>query len=362
MEFQQSPFFRLPTELRHQIYFEIFFSHIRDPPLLRDGLERPQGYARCIRLWIEGEDLITHRNWLNEITVEPRTDVHAFLRTCRAACEDAGAFIYDNTAFMIFTSQKYTRMVERANAEGFHRMRYRTEPLPDSIEDRIALVGPWPVVFYNVREWPHVDNKPRWKLDWSGRCYEYVRPRTTFLGHLDSSRTSFLRRAKNVLITAYIRTPGMMHLTTTKLRNLQANLPASLAEMKTSKVWIYLNSPTGRKHVEKELWRSEPMLSPDIFDPFLAVVQSLKQSSVIRCSVHQWWKAALRKPKVVALEDACYGDGNAASSRDSKRLYPWDWELIKKWDVPWCGDCAACKAHAQRMEGLDQMPGSNVFE
>lgn len=354
MESHQSPFFRLPNELRYQIYSDVFFSHIRDPPLLRKKtLERPQKYERCIRLWIEGEDLLTHRNWLNEITTEPRTDIHAFLRTCKAAYEDAGSFIHDNTLFMVFTSTKYTRLFEKTHP--------KADMLPDSVERKIDILTPRPVIFYSYRERSPVDNKPRWKLCWGGHGYEFRDPGTTFLGHLNSRQTSFLRRVRNVHVFANIKTPQMMHLTSTKLRNLRTSLPATVAEMKTSKIEIQLMDPS-RGHVEKKLWRSEPLVSRDTFETFLATIQRFEAYRANDCFVDHWWRIALRKPRLVALEDAWYGKGNTAAYRRSERMYPWDRELIDKWNVPWCGECSYCKERAQRVEGLDQMPGIDVCE
>ncbi|CAK4027808.1 Hypothetical predicted protein [Lecanosticta acicola] len=328
--------FRLPTELRIQIYDYIFFSHIRDPPILDSNwLQRPATYKRCMRLWIEGEDLLAHRNWLNDFHAEPLlSDSHAVLRTCRRIYADAGAYLYDNTLFMLFTSTKYSRLVQKHGSSDSPRLRPRS---PSEVPSPLPLMAPGTVSVYS-RKYDHLDPNrvPRWKK--TRYCWVFQEPpRVTFLGRLGDPESFFLRHARHVRIDASVKTPSILALVMRQLQNVASVLPQDLGAME-ARLHIQLDGPKQRSLEPRIPWTSR--------QNFLKMVRLFEGNFGISIFA-TFWLVAFGRPFLYTLLDL-RGERCSVYPNIKKGLYHHQLEelrrLLDKWEISWCGECEDCLA------------------
>ncbi|KAK4619077.1 uncharacterized protein CLAFUR5_11436 [Fulvia fulva] len=325
------PFFRLPQELREQIYSYLFD---KDEPYIQslprmgctpDELVPPPHYTGCLRVWIENEDLVTNPTYQNRRLAEPMHDRAAILRTCRKIYGDASEYLYGKTQFMIFNGQKYRKHFKgSAGASSWDEENTRVASL---LSREVKREFP-----YDKHPWSPCPGAAFWGF---GQVPEsmWTAPRCELMGTIPSCE--FLRRAQHVRISIWAKKPQNLGKMIAMLQKLFAVFPST---MRTVNVRLQFNEPR-RQSIR-------PFLDEEEFNQLVALLTTFKSvyptafdARIMADSA--WWIAAFRKEKLLALEELC-GPG---SVYPNPRFYNtfYDKHLVR-WRIAYCDvlECESC--------------------
>lgn len=346
MDNEPLSFFRLPLEIRQQIYDHLFFPPRPASPPINRFLRPPPRFKRCVRFWIEGSDVLVYRSWLNESYYPDFRPQVQFLQTCKRIYEDGRDYLYDMTFFIICSSDKWNHRIRKGRASSI------SEIVPTKFDGtrtsrRIPGLFPSPCWMYPENDqgkWLTSLPEPPDFLGWKrGRhSYEPEDPHTDYIGTIQSC--TFLKQVQHVRIGLSIRLPFHFEQVTTQFQNLITALPA---QRKSTKVDLHFHDP--KPSNERRYFKSEPRLDEEKWEKFWDAVCKISVENPCNwhvLSASHWWFAALRKSRLQALLDL----GLPPQQRDLQLSLDFRWarDLIKQWNIPWCGECDACRAH----EGL----------
>ena len=215
------PFFRLPQELREQIYSYLFD---KDEPYVQslkrsskwETLLPPPQCTGALRLWVENGELVTQRTWHNRRLAVPVHDRAAVLRTCRRMYEDALEYLYGKTMFVVFNSQKY----ERRFGDQERALNWGEE------EKRVAdLVSGDARKYFSYDKYPYRPGADFW---WFGEVPPtlWTAARCELMGTLSSC--TFLRRVRHLRILIWAKKPEDLGKMIAMLQKLYAVLPETM--------------------------------------------------------------------------------------------------------------------------------------
>ncbi|EME40869.1 hypothetical protein DOTSEDRAFT_37611 [Dothistroma septosporum NZE10] len=318
------PLFRLPQELRDQIYSYRFDkdesytqSHRYDWRWKRETLAPPPQLTGALRLWVENGDLVTQRTWHNRRLAEPVHDRAAVLRTCRRVYEDTSEYLYGKTMFIIFNSQKYERRFQ--DREGASHW--------DEEEKRVAeLVSEDARKYFPYSKFPYRPGAEFWRFGEIPPTL-WTPARCELLGTLASC--TFLQRIQHLRVSIWARKPEDLGKMIAMLQKLCVVLPETT---RTAELRLQFTEPRQRS--------IRPAVDDEEFQQLMAAVARFKALNPTTAKVSiwvasPWWTAAFRMRRMLALRD---------SSGDicPKPEHPSYDEQCERWNIPYC-DSDACE-------------------